>query len=335
MPFVPTDFVPQADVARGNGLGHSLLNRLDANSRFIDASARFEHRASGVHNALEVPFLLGKIAYPNAYLFDSTWYSSVSNPATGRYEITAQAALDLLKGTSCLINVSDSAVSSKPHMAVWQPGGGSDTHKTPISIVELATALGTGSSNSWAAQNRTFDFALHAQPVLEDPSGFASTRSFLRGDYLTTVANGWNSIVSNQELARKTLGLEHTANGDHNIGRIAKGILAAKPIAGPSMGLVYASGALAQVNYVSTGWCGVSYSSTSLVASSLNNMVAFVNAVPATPGEMVIAHAIPTSVTGIQFAVFTYVFNQNSAVEYTGNKWLRADRAFTIEVFYT
>jgi hypothetical protein len=287
-----------------------------------------------VHNAQEIPFILGKIAYPNAYLFDSTWYSSVSNPATGRYEITAQAALDLLKGTSCLINVSDAAVLNKPHMAVWQPGGGSDTHKTPISIVELSTALGAGTGNAWAAQNRTFDFALHATPANEDASELGTAHSFLRREYLTNAADGWNRIVSNQELARKTLAKEHTAGGDHVVGRIAKGVLSAKPIAGPSMGLVYGSGCATTVTYVSTGLCGVSYSSGALAAGSLNTMAAFVNAVPSTPGEMVIAHAVPAATAAVAFYVATYVFNQNSATEYTNNKWVRADRAFTIEAFY-
>jgi len=321
MPFLRSlEYVKQGTVIRKDPLGHVRLNDLASNTEALMDPALAEHRSTGVHNALEVPFLVGRVEYPTVYgLSGSTWYSSVSNPATGRVVIAGTTALRIAIGGAVLVGVSGDQVASVPHLATWESGGGAGS-EVPIRIRKLTSALGAG--NSWADVTQPFDVAVHTVPTDADVSPLATPHAWQRRDFLssdTALADPqWDTIASNQEILHGMMLAEHTSAGAHNTPRISKALAWVNTAAGPSY-VLSRNQQINSVAYVSTGVCDVTLKN----AMAAHSTFCFPQARPSSIGEFVVAHALAISSTVVR--VYLYL--------YSGGNWSRADRGFFLPIY--
>ena len=326
------DYIDQDYVSRGGPLGPALLNRLSGNTAFLDALARVEHRSNGapyIHNAMEIPTVLGKLnPGVSNFMFDSRWVSSFAAVSAGTSTISTTSQFVASPGMSGLINVCDpTGPSTKPHMALFSMGSGS-APTIAVYILQLSTALGVA-GNVWAAQSRQYDIALFSVPSAKDitPSSIASAHSFVRREFLDESATGYNALVTNQEVAHGQLVNEHDSAGNHNVGRIAK--MCAWFVTDATLHIKLKYGPA--IDTVNSLWSSTGvYLVETLTGVNSANTVAFVEAQPATPGELVVAHAVSvaTGNPACGWWVYTYAFNPAT------NIWARADRNFVITGYW-
>lgn len=302
-------------VARKASLGPVRLNQMHANIRALDDLLRMEHFAGGKHNALEVPWVLGHVEGTTGYLFDTAYGgSTITNPATGSYAVSAVSGVYTRPSVAALVNVADIAIESKPHLVTWYAA--SDT-SIEVRIRELSSALGAG--NTWASVNRNFDLAVHAPAQPADVSVLTAHTLKSRRDFLTQAATDWNALVGNQATTQAAATLEHTAGGTHNVNRIAKAVWWGRPSAGPSFTTTYEDG-VASILYGSTGVVTVTTDET---FASTSKMACFVEAQPSTADEIVVVNGRGFSTTKFRF--YTYA--------YSGGNWSRVDRPLFATMF--
>ncbi len=313
-------------IARDDALGHSFINQMHINIEAIDAVARLEHLNTGSHNALEVPWILGHMAdgaTPTGYLFDTAFGgATLGRPATGAYTVNAVAGVVSSDLNSNLIysamgNVADAAIESKPHTITVEAVSATSFK---FRVRELSSALGAG--NTWADVNRNIDVGIHAQQQDASATLLASYSLKQRRDFLTQAATDWNSIVSNQGVARKAALLEHTSAGLHSANRIAKGVAWTRW-----------TGA-AQVMDVKDGCASISRISQGVVEiimdgnfSATTTMACFPEPQGSSAGELVITNGrgFATGAGSSAFRFYTYA--------YAGGNWARADRSFFAAMF--
>jgi len=315
-------------VIRKSPLGPVTVNTLHANTAVTDGMMMSEHFSSGKHNAIEVPWVVGAVnSATTGYLFDTAYGGgTIARPAVGRATVSIVAGVvGTVPGVSgisvpaaaVLANVSDAAIATFPHVI--------ETEMVSATSVELrtkymSTTLGTV-GNSWADVAVGFDVALHAQ---KQPSTATLLSTYLtkqRRDFLTDAALDWNAMVSNQGVLRKTLSLEHSTAGAHNVSRIARAWGLFKPSAGPAFSIVASKGVVS-VTRVSAGIVDVVIDST---LSGVTVAACFPRAQPATADELVIVNGRCTATTTFRFYIYVY-----SVAE---NKWTRDDRTFSAPMF--
>lgn len=325
MPTFP--YVAQtANFVRGNPLGPQTVNQLHANIAALDDIARMEHFASGKHNALEVPWVLGHMddaATPVGYLFDTAYGgTTLARPATGRYTVSVVSGviplgIDTGLLASVMGNVSDSAIEAKPHTITAEYVSATSMQ---FRVRELSSALGAG--NTWADVNRDIDVAVHAPPQDAGASLLSSHLLKQRRDYLTEAATDWNALIGNQGAARKAATLEHTTAGLHSVNRIAKAVAWTRW-----------TGA-AQVMDLEDGCASIVRDSIGQVTitldanfTSTNTMACFVEVQPGLTSELVITNGrgFGTGAGISTFRFYTYA--------YSAGNWARADRSFFVTMF--
>lgn len=326
MPTFP--YVEQtANLVRGNPLGPTALNQLQANIDALDEIQRVEHYA-GQHNATEVPWVLGHMddgAPPTGYLFDNSFGgATLARPATGRYTvnvvsgvITSDASSNLL--ASVIGNVADSAIEAKPHTITAEYVSATSMQ---FRVRELSSALSGG--NTWADVNRDIDIGVHALQQDAQTSVLSSHIQKQRREFLTEQATDWNALVSNQGRVRKDATLEHTTSGQHNVNRIAKAIAWVR-----WDGAAYqldASYRVASVNRPG-GSTGVIELVMSDNFSATTTMACFPEVQPSLASELIITNGrgFATGAGTSAFRFYTYA--------YSGGNWTRVDRSFFVAMF--
>lgn len=315
-----------ADRARNDALGPVTLNQLQENILAVDELARVEHTAAGGHNALEVPWILGRIADgspPTGTLFDTSFGgSSFARPVTGRYTLDAAAGVigtGADGGTlySAMANVCDNGIETKPHTVTVEAVSATSF---AFRVRALSSALGAG--DTWADVNRNIDVGLHSLPQDASASLLSSHLEKQRRDFLTEAATDWNAIVQNQGRVRKAALQEHTAAGAHNINRIAKAVAWVR-WTGAAYELTLSQG-VASVSLSSTGVATLTMSDN---FTALTTMACFPEVQPATTTELAITNgrAFNTGAGTSTFRFYTYTFD--------GANWARADRSFFVAMF--
>jgi hypothetical protein len=321
-PYVP----PPVPAQRKYALGAARLNRQHSNIEALDEAWRIEHFADGQHNALEIPWLLGHIddaATPTGYLLDTAFGGgTLARPGTGEYTssivsgvVPTDASGNL--AAAVLASVADSAIEAKPHTITFEMVSATSVK---FRIRELSSALGAG--NTWADQNRDFDFALHAPSQPVDASELIARTVKTRGQYLTEAATDWSALVQNQGKVRKLSLLEHSSAGVHSLNRIAKAaaLVSFAPTA-------YTLGTEEGVASVSRQSIGVAQLTMDANFTSTNTMAVFPDVQPATPGELVIINGRGFA-TGAGTSTFRFYI-----YAYDGTNWDRADRSFSAVMF--
>lgn len=327
MPSFP--YVEQLNtMGRDDVLGPSLLNQAHVNVAAIDDVQRIEHFADGQHNAVEIPWVLGHMddaATPTGYLFDTAYGGgTLARPATGRYTVSVVSGvissnLSSVLQASVMANVADAAIEAKPHTITAEYVSATSMQ---FRVRELSSALGAG--NSWADVNRDIDVGVHALPQPADASLLASYLLKQRREFLTEAATDWNSLVSNQGVARKAALLEHTSAGTHLVNRIAKGAVWAR-WNGASQ-VIDASQGVASISRLSQGVVEVTMSDNYPAATT---MACFPEVQPSTTSELVIINGRGFTAGGAPgtstFRFYIYA--------YSGGNWARADRTFFASMF--
>lgn len=321
MPIFPY-VAMQSGIVRSSPLGPVTLNQLQANIEAIDELFRVEHFIAGGHNALEIPWLLGRVAdgaTPTGTLFDTTYGGSTfTRPATGAYTVDVASGVVTSDSSSRLLysamaNVNDSAIEAKPHTITVEAVSATSFK---FRIRSLSSSLGAG--DTWADVNRNFNVGIHAPAQDADVSTLAAHSDKARGSYLTEAATDWNALVGNQGIIRKAELVEHLSSGAHSANRIAKG-MSIVSWSGSAYALT-ASAGVSSVSKISTGVVEVTMSDT---YSATTLMACFPEAQPATPNELAITNGKPHSTTKFRF--YTYAFD--------GTNWGFADRSFAAAMF--
>lgn len=314
--FEAPQYAWQNNVERGDPLSHAQVNLLGNNVAAVDELLRVEHLASGIHNAVEVPWLVGRVVGTTGYIFDADYGATViDNPATGLYSINV--ADDVIPDESkfCVLgNVNDEQIDNKPHVITFELLG---PETLAVRILALSSSLGAG--NSWAAVDRPFDVAVHAPQQTPDVALISPYQQHQRRDFLTEAATDWNAIVKGQAQTRAALNLEHRGDGTHNTNRVARAVGWFRPSSGPSFSITADEG-VASVARTSLGVVTVTMDEE---FNSTNEMACFPVAQPSTSGELVVVHGRALSTQSYRF--FTYVFS--------GGNWARADRPFFSSFF--
>lgn len=300
---------------RNDPLSHGFLNSLAANIETLDTALLLEHRNTGIHNALEIPLALGHIEYPTAYLFDGSFYSSVSNPATGQYSLTLPAATYNSVAMVGMLNISDEAVQNKPHcMSVEMVSATSCVAR----FSELTTALGVA-GNAWAAADRKFDIGVHTTPKPREATLTTPRNVWRRGDYLKDLPPQFDGLATNYEVVKKTLVAEHTITGIHNINRIAKETMWITYDTGPGDYYVTHTSSGNTASKISTGICEIT------LKGSYSDMALFPQTSTLNADELVVCHA--RQVADDLARVYSYGCNLSTGI------WSRVDRDFFISCF--
>lgn len=308
--------------ARKDPLGPATLNQLQRNAEAIDEMWRVEHFADGAHNALEVPWVMGRVtdgSPPTGALFDTAFGGSTfTRPATGEYTVDVVSGVVTSDSSSRLLyaamaNVYDNAIEAKPHTITVEAVSATSFK---FRIRALSSALGAG--DTWADVNRNFNIGLHAPPQAGEVSLLSSYLDKTRGSFLTDEATDWNALVGNHGKVRAASLLEHTSAGAHDVTRIAKGMGIFRWDG--SSYAIDASSRVSSVTQVSTGVVEVTMSDTFFLASV---MACFPEAQPSTPDELVITNGKPYTATKFRF--YTYAFD--------GTNWAAADRSFSSAMF--
>lgn len=311
---------------RKDPLGHATLNQLHQNIAALDEVARVEHLSDGQHNATEIPWVLGHVvdgSPPTGYLFDTAFGGgTLARPATGSYTVNAVGGVvEDEDGTplySAMANVAGTAIEAKPHTITVEAVS---TTSLKLRIRELSSALGAG--NTWVDANRNFDFGLHS--LAEDGSSSLLLPSTLltREDYLTDEATSWNALVANHGTVRGASLLEHTSAGEHNVNRIAKGVVWVKLQSGPTYTTTFSEG-VSSVTRLSTGVVEVLMSDT---YAATTDMACFPEVQPGTLDDLCIINgrgfASGAGTSAFRFYIYAY----------SGGNWARADRSFFAAMF--
>lgn len=325
MPTFP--YVEQTSgIVRGAPLGPQTVNQLHANIEALDGVARLEHFATGGHNALEVPWILGHMADgspPTGYLFDTAFGGgTLARPATGAYTVNAVAGVigSDLGGNllySAMANVADSAIESKPH-TITVEAVSSTSFK--FRVRELSSALGAG--NAWADVNRNIDVGVHSTAQDADATLISSYVLKQRREYLTQAATDWNSIVGNQGIVRKAALVEHTSAGLHSANRIAKAVAWTRWTGAAQV--LDADDGCASISRISQGVVEIVMDGN---FSAATTMACFPEVQPSTTSEMVIINGRGFA-TGAGTSAFRFYI-----YAYSGGNWARADRSFFAAMF--
>jgi hypothetical protein len=325
MPSFP--FVQQGGVARANPLSAQRLNQAHSNIEAVDRVALVEHFATGKHNALEVPWVLGFVAdgaSPGGFLFDTEYGGgTLTRPSTGLYTVSVAAgvvttsALGYLEA-AVMASVADSAIESKPHIIT--PELVSET-SIQFRVRALSSALGAG--NTWADANRNICVGLHALKKAPSTSLLGARLEKQRRNFLTDQATDWNALVQNQGIARKASLVEHTSTGRHNANRIAKASGWFRPSAGPSYDITAKNG-VASVSRISLGVVQVTMDDN---FTNPATMACFPEGQPASKDELIIINGRGFN-TGAGTSTFRFYI-----YAYSGGNWSRVDRSFFAPMF--
>lgn len=313
-------------MGRDDVLGPALVNQAHVNVAAIDDLARVEHFADGQHNALEIPWVLGHMddgATPTGYLFDTAYGGgTLARPATGRYTVSVVSGVipsnddgDLL--VAAMANIADSAIESKPHTITVEAVSATSMQ---FRVRELSSALGAG--NAWADVNRDIDVAIHAPAQTPDATLLSSYLLKQRRDFLTEAGTDWSALVQDQGKVRKAQLLEHDADGEHLVNRIAKGVVWAE-WDGASQVMTARDG-VASISRLSQGVVEVTMSDD---FPATTTMACFPEVQPSTPSELVIINGRGFA-TGAGTSTFRFYI-----YAYSGGNWARADRTFFASMF--
>ena len=311
---MPTYVEQLATKARKAPLGPVTLNQLHENVKAVDASFLSEHFATGGHNALEVPWILGHVnAATTGYLFDTTYGgTTIVRPAVGRLTVSAVSgvvgSVTGVAGTSTpaacvLANVSDAAIATSPHVVEAEMVSATSIELRTRYLTTVVGVVG----NAWAAVSVSTDVAVHAQKQAVPASVLGSNLLKVRRDLLTEQATDWSALVSNQGILRKTLSAEHVPDltlstfvGDHLVNRIAK----ASGIFIPTSATTYSaqtSKGVGSVAWISTGVVEVTINEYTL--SSVDLAACFCQAQLDGGDELVIVNGRCTTTAKFRFYI--------------------------------
>src|SRR5574343_1531498 len=149
--------------ARKDPLGPVTLNQAQQNIRITEGLVLNEHFSDGQHNALEVPWVLGRVTSgTTGYLFDTTYGGgTITRPATG--EATVSVATGVIgdgytsegnteSAASIIANVDDSDVANMPHLITTEVVSATSV-KTRVR--RMTSTLGSP-GNTWESVARAF-----------------------------------------------------------------------------------------------------------------------------------------------------------------------------------
>jgi hypothetical protein len=320
-------FVQQTGRIRADPLSAQRLNQAHSNIEAVDRLSLVEHFASGKHNALEVPWVLGFMvdgAPPTGFLFDTEYGGgTLTRPSTGLYTVSVASGVVTTSTfgyleAAAMANVADTSIEAKPHIIA--PEFVSAT-SIQFRVRALSSALGAG--NTWADANRNICVGLHALRKAPSTSLLGSRLEKQRRNFLTDQATDWNALVQNQGIARKASLVEHTSTGKHNANRIAKAAGWFRPSGGSSFAITSSDG-VASVSRVSLGVVEVTLNDN---FTNLNTMACFPEGQPASKDELTIINGrgFNTGAGTSRFRFYIYA--------YSGGNWARADRAFFTPMF--
>ena len=317
--------------ARKDPLGPITLNQAQQNVRITEGLLLNEHFSDGQHNALEVPWVLGRVTSgTTGYLFDTTYGgSTITRPATGEATVNVATGVigdgpsiggSTVPAAGIIANVDDSDIANMPHLITAEVVSATSI-KTRVR--RMTSTLGSP-GNTWESVARAFSVAVHAQKQPVDASPLSSYALKVRRDFLTQAATDWNALVQNQGTVRKQLMLEHASDGTHNVNRIAKAAGWFRPTTGPSFTATRSVGVDA-VSRISEGVVEVTLSNT---LASANVGACFPQAQPTDDdSELVIINGRQTGTKTFRFYLYRY-----SVAE---GQWTRADRPFFSPFFGT
>lgn len=318
MPLFP--FANMVARVRKDPLGPVTFNQLARNIEAVQALAATEHDAAGLHNALEVPRIMGRSVWGGAtytdYLYsDTTYYTSSSNPAVGEVDFVTSSSGFTLPYVVPMACCCDEDVLNKPWMVNVELVSASSVK---VYLSKLSSALGAG--NAWAAADGSFSLALHSLPVATLPALSTITSKQRRG-FLTEGVTDWNAIVAAQGSTRALALVEHDSSGNHDTSIIAREYA---HVSYDSVGVKYdlTAGDVSSVSRISQGICEVT---TSRTFSATTSMAAFLEVLPASNVDLWVANYRVTSTTTLR--VYLYQYDSASDV------WNRADGDFFCAVY--
>lgn len=227
-------YVVLPSTARRSPLGPGRLNQMLTNLAWLREGFGKQHLPStGEHNAMEVSRVTRKIAFSaGSYsLADaSSDITAVTRVAAGHIRLTLAAGRFTADDIRPQINVNGTGAESKPWIARFEV---TSATQVEVYLLKLSSALGAG--NTWAADDESFDVALHSQPLAATqwaacpfgsgrrfPVGWARGQTVGAPGYYSGSAQDWNESVWGQANWRKQFLVEHDSTGDHATRQVAK-----------------------------------------------------------------------------------------------------------------
>lgn len=313
-------FVNMPARVRKDPLGPLTINQLADNAEALEQLSLREHNASGGHNALEIPRVMGRSIWGGAsytdYLYaESDFWTSNANSAVGQVDLTIDSTGFTSPYMPVIASCCDEDVLNKPWMVTTKVTSASSVS---VYVSKLSSALGAG--NTWAAADGSFSVALHSLPVAYAPTLSTLARKQRRG-FLTEGSTDWNRLVTKQGALRYAATQKHTTAGEHNDVLISREY---GHVTYDSGGVRYGktAGDISNVNRVSQGVCDVT---TSRTFTATTSMAAFVQDLPSSNIELWVVNYRATTTTNIRVYLYQY--------DFVADTWARADGDFFISVF--